>query len=174
MRAAPRTDPYVQHYRIRLLLRVFGAEARVRMRMQDPGLRNPEIGELPKAYPWQARPLATLMAGQGNTHARSPSACRSGRSNAHRGLGPRIPGRRGSRSAEPIAPGSAGRPSRSCALSSKLYPSARGGRRASVLPLPPGVLGPVKALRTVACKGDRGGNRYEIAGLSREPTTSEL
>ena len=30
LRAAPRTDPYVQHYRIRLLLRVLSAKARVR------------------------------------------------------------------------------------------------------------------------------------------------
>src|SRR6516225_94392 len=63
LRPSPRTDPYVQHYRIRLLLRVFGAEARVRIRMQDPGLGYPEIGELPKAYPWQARPLAAPPQG---------------------------------------------------------------------------------------------------------------
>ena len=39
LRAAPRTDPYVQNYRIRLLLRVFGIEALVGIGMQDLGNR---------------------------------------------------------------------------------------------------------------------------------------
>ena len=37
----PRTDPYVRNYRIRLLPRVFGAEAHTRIRMQCTGFGNP-------------------------------------------------------------------------------------------------------------------------------------
>ena len=39
LRASPRADPYVRNYRIRLLLRVFGEETLVRIRLQDLGVR---------------------------------------------------------------------------------------------------------------------------------------
>ena len=45
------TLPYVRYYRIRLLLRVFGVEAYVRIRMQDLGVRYPAIDVPPETLP---------------------------------------------------------------------------------------------------------------------------
>jgi len=51
---APRTDPYVQNYRIRLLPWVSGVEAPTRMQMQNADTREPTIRELAKASPGDA------------------------------------------------------------------------------------------------------------------------
>src|SRR5450432_2847890 len=47
----PRTDPYVQDFCIRLLPRIPGVKAHVRMRMQDLRTWNPSIDQLPEPLP---------------------------------------------------------------------------------------------------------------------------
>ena len=59
MLPAPRTDPDVRRYRIRLLLRVFGVEAVVGIWMQDTGTGKMTLHERAEAIPVQAMPLTS-------------------------------------------------------------------------------------------------------------------
>ena len=56
---APRTDPYVQDYCIRLLPRMDSVEAHVRMRMQDLRTRNPAVDQTQEPLPSQPTALAS-------------------------------------------------------------------------------------------------------------------
>ena len=58
MPRAPRTDPYVRNYLIRLLPRVLGVEAIVGIRMQDPGSWKPAIDVSTEPSPGHAVALA--------------------------------------------------------------------------------------------------------------------
>src|SRR5580658_4245851 len=55
---APRTDPYVQNCCIRLLPRMNGVEAHIRMRMQDLRTWNPSIDQRPEPFPGHLVSLA--------------------------------------------------------------------------------------------------------------------
>ena len=54
--AAP--DPYVRNYRIRLLLRVNGVKASIRVHVQDSTLWKPPVGKTAEAVPREAMTLA--------------------------------------------------------------------------------------------------------------------
>ena len=60
MLPAPRTDPDLRHYRIRLLPRVFGVEPQVRVFMQDLRTRNQKLHTRAEEFPSQAMPLAEV------------------------------------------------------------------------------------------------------------------
>ena len=55
----PRAEPYERNYRIRLLLRVLGVEADVRVGMQDPSPGNPMVDDRPEPCPRHPVPLTS-------------------------------------------------------------------------------------------------------------------